>query len=75
MQAGEKRWGTDESVFNQVFCMRSVPQLQATFRAYTTLSGHEIDAAIMSETSGDAQTAYLSVGKLGTGTINISYLQ
>ena len=37
-QAGEKKWGTDESKFNQIIAVRSFPQLRATFDEYVRVN-------------------------------------
>lgn len=51
--AGEKKWGTDESVFNKILAVRSYAQLQRTFDIYTKISKRDIYSAIKSEMSGD----------------------
>ncbi|XP_040118115.1 annexin A13 [Oryx dammah] len=59
--AGEGRWGTDELAFNELLAKRSHKQLRATFQAYQTLIGKDIEEAIEAETSGDLQKAYLTL--------------
>jgi hypothetical protein len=34
LQAGDKRWGTDESVFVDIFSRRSRPHLKAVFKEF-----------------------------------------
>lgn len=40
---GEKRWGTNEKTFIDVFTQRSRPQLAATDSAYHKLYGHSLE--------------------------------
>lgn len=56
-KAGEKRWGTDESKFNQILCLRSIPQLKATFEEYRKISQYDIVRTIEHEMSGDLAVA------------------
>lgn len=52
-KAGEKRWGTDESIFNKVLSLRSRAQLIATFKEYRKISQYDITRSIEREMSGD----------------------
>lgn len=51
-EAGEKRFGTDESVFNKIMCQRNYAQLRMVFNEYQQLTGHSFEDAIKSEFSG-----------------------
>ena len=62
-QAGEKRWGTDENVFNMVLASQSYEQLRAVFDAYGKISGKDIEHAIKSEMSGDLSSGMLTIGE------------
>ena len=61
--AGEGKFGTDESEINVVLCTRSWRQLRATFAAYQELAGHSMEEAIKKETSGDLQNGFLTIIK------------
>ena len=54
-QAGEKKLGTDESVFNKYFCTLSPHELAAVSREYHKLTGHTILQAIDKEFHGDSK--------------------
>ncbi|XP_075070140.1 annexin A13 [Mixophyes fleayi] len=60
-EAGEARWGSDESEFNVILASRNYMQLRATFKAYEILHGKNLEDVIKSETSGDLKKAYLTI--------------
>lgn len=61
-QAGEKKWGTDESRFNVVLASRSFPQLRATFDEYVKISQRDILNSIDREMSGDLRAGFKCIG-------------
>lgn len=51
-QAGEKKWGTDESRFNVVLATRNFHQLRATFDEYVKVGIMDyLSSTTLSETS------------------------
>uniref|UniRef100_A0A0B7AN97 Annexin n=2 Tax=Arion vulgaris TaxID=1028688 RepID=A0A0B7AN97_9EUPU len=52
-QAGEQKWGTEESQFNKILVSRSFPQLRATFEEYKKISKKDIEEVLQSEFSGN----------------------
>ena len=52
-EAGEGKWGTDESVFNKIFSLRSSYEIGVISRHYQQITGHSLMEAIESEFSGD----------------------
>ncbi|XP_056645787.1 annexin B9-like isoform X1 [Diorhabda sublineata] len=59
--AGESSWGTEESVFNSILCLKNPSQLKLIFDEYESLTGHSIEDAIDNEFSGSTKNAYLSL--------------
>eukprot|EP01119_Soliformovum_irregulare_P020951 TRINITY_DN685_c0_g3_i1.p1 TRINITY_DN685_c0_g3~~TRINITY_DN685_c0_g3_i1.p1 ORF type:complete len:345 (-),score=100.55 TRINITY_DN685_c0_g3_i1:57-1091(-) len=59
--AGEKRWGTDDTLFIEVLAHRSPIQIALVNRFYTESHKHSLLEAIKSETSGDYQDALLAL--------------
>ncbi|XP_020606198.1 annexin-B12-like [Orbicella faveolata] len=57
-QAGEKKWGTDESRFNVVLASRNFAQLRATFDEYIKVSQRDILNTIDREMSGDLKAGF-----------------
>ena len=55
-EAGEKKWGTDDSVFNKIFALKSPAEIAVISREYHKLTGHTILQAITNEFSGNIKT-------------------
>lgn len=72
-QAGEQKWGTDESQFNKILVSRSFPQLRATFEEYKKISKKDIEDVIASEFSGDILSGLKTIGKKITSYIICDY--
>lgn len=62
-QAGIQRWGTDESVFNQILANESYDQLLLIFREYNALTNQTIIESINKEMSGDLRKGFLAIVK------------
>ncbi|CAH1188321.1 unnamed protein product [Phyllotreta striolata] len=59
--AGEASWGTEESVFNSILCIRNREHLRLVFDEYETMTGHSVEDAIDNEFSGSTKDAYLAL--------------
>ncbi|BFZ22448.1 hypothetical protein BsWGS_25488 [Bradybaena similaris] len=67
LDAGEKKWGTDESRFLAILVSRSYPQLRATFQEYAKLANKDIEDSISSEMSGDLKKGLLAIVRVIRG--------
>lgn len=61
--AGEKKWGTDESKFIDILCQRSIPQLRQTLVEYKNISGKSLQESIEGEMSGDLEELLVAIVK------------
>ncbi len=59
--AGEKKWGTDSSVFNKIFTGCSPAEIACIAREYHKIAGHTILDAIEKEFSGNTKKALRSI--------------
>ncbi|XP_064152716.1 annexin A3a [Anguilla rostrata] len=62
-EAGEKKWGTDESKFIDILCHRSVPQLRKTLVEYKAISGKTLQQSIEGEMTGPLEDLLVAVVK------------
>lgn len=62
--AGEKRWGTDEAVFNSILALQSYSQLRAVFNMYVKVANKDIEDSIKSEMSGDLEAGMLAIVRI-----------
>jgi len=60
-QAGEAKWGTDESTFNRILCGHSFATVRATIHEYKKIKGRSLHDAIKSEFSGDVKSGLLAL--------------
>jgi len=65
-EAGEDRWGTDESAFTLIFARRSLLQLRAIIAAYEEISGNSLESAVESECSRDLRKGYKAIVRLAS---------
>lgn len=60
-RAGVDKFGTDESAFNRVLCLRNYEQLKLIMQEYEKLTGNTLEKDIKREFSGDIEDGLLSI--------------
>uniref|UniRef100_UPI00358F82FC annexin A5-like n=1 Tax=Myxine glutinosa TaxID=7769 RepID=UPI00358F82FC len=63
LSASELKWGTDETEFISVLCLRNDRHLWRVFDEYKEISGKDIEETIADEMSGTLEEAMLAVVK------------
>lgn len=61
VSAGVKRFGTDESEFNRILCLRNFAQIRLIAQEYEKLTGNTLEKDIKKEFSGDVEQGMVSV--------------
>lgn len=61
--AGEAKWGTDESKFNQILNTRNYDQLQLILEEYRKISKYDLERSIEREMSGDLKHGMIAIVK------------
>uniref|UniRef100_A0A8C5BK65 Annexin n=1 Tax=Gadus morhua TaxID=8049 RepID=A0A8C5BK65_GADMO len=67
-EAGEKKWGTDESKFVDILCHSSVPQLRQTMVEYKSISKKSLQESIEGEMSGNLEDLLVAIVKCAKST-------
>jgi annexin A7/11 len=60
-RAGVDKWGTDESTFNSILCLRNYEQIKLIAQEYEKLTGRSLEKDIKKEFSGDIEDGLLSI--------------
>jgi len=60
-EAGEGQWGTDETLFNKIFALRSPAEIRYINKAYSKYCGKTLYEVISDEFSGDIKKALKTI--------------
>ena len=60
-RAGVDKWGTDESAFNRIFCLRNYEQIKLIAQEYEKIAGKPLEKDIKKEFSGDIEDGLLAI--------------
>lgn len=63
-RAGVDKWGTDESAFNRILCLRNFDQIKLIAQEYEKLSGKSLEKDIKSEFSGHIEDGLVAILKV-----------